>query len=76
MTACHIFSFLSGQRRVIDDKLHGDRGLGDLLERNGLGILGRAQRITDMDVGDAGDRNDGTEACFLNLHFVQSVKFI
>ena len=42
MAAGHEFAFLSGKRRIIYDKMHGDRRLGNLLKRNGLRIFRRA----------------------------------
>ena len=34
------FAFLTCERAVVYDKVHGDRRLGNLLERNGYRILG------------------------------------
>ena len=33
------FSFASGERRIVDDELHLDRGRIDVDEGNGLGVL-------------------------------------
>ena len=71
-----ILALMSGEGTVVDDELHGDRRLGNLLERDGGRILRGAQGISDGNVGDAGDGNDGTDACFLYIHLIQSVKFI
>ena len=61
MTGSDVFTFLSGERAVIYHEVHGDRRLGDLLERNRLRLFRRTQGITDMDIRDTGDRYDLTD---------------
>ena len=71
-----IFSFLACQRGIVDIKGHGDGGLGNLLEGDRHRVLGRTDGITDMQVGNTGNGNDGTDAGLLDLHPVQAFKFI
>ena len=70
MPACHIFTFLTGKRGIVDDKVHGYGRLGDFLERNRLRIVRRAERIADMDVRDAGNRHDGTDPGLRHFYLV------
>ena len=70
------FTFLSCQRAVIHHEIHGDGRLGDLLERNGFRIIRGAERITDMNIRDTGDRNDGADSRFRHFHLVQSLVLI
>ena len=65
-----ILTFLSGKRRVVYDKVHGDRRLGDLLERNRLRVFRCADRISDVDISDTGDRNDRTDLCLGHFYFI------
>ena len=70
------FAFLTCQRAVVYQEIHGDGRLGDLLERDGLRILGRAEGVANMDIADAGDGDDGTHGRLVYLHLLQSVKFV
>ena len=76
MTAGNEFTLLACQRRIIYHELHGDGGLTDLLERNGYHIFRRADGVTDVKLADTGDGNDGTDACFLYLYFIQTIKLV
>ena len=76
MTAGHIFSLLPGKGRVVHDEIHGDGGLGNLLERDRHRILRGAESISDVDVRNAGDGHDGADGGLLYLHLVQPVKFV
>ena len=76
VTAGDILAVLAGKRRVVDAEGHRDRGLGNLLERNCLGCLGRADRITDMEIGDAGNGYDGTNLCFGHFHTAQALELV
>ena len=76
MAAGDIFSFLTGERRVIYHEMHGNGGLTDLLERDGYDIFRRAKGISDVNVSDAGDCYDGTNVSLLHLNLVQTVEFI
>ena len=76
MTAGNEFTFLACQGRVVDHELHGDGRLTDLLERNGNHIFGRAEGVTDVKLADTRDGNDGTDACFLDFYFIQTVELI
>ncbi len=53
VTGCDIFSFLSGERTVIYDKIHRNRWFGNPLERDWLRIFRRTEGVADMDVGNA-----------------------
>ena len=55
MTGGNVFTFLSGERAVIDDKVHRDRRLRDLLEWDRLWIVRVADGISDVNVRDTGD---------------------
>ena len=61
MTGSDELTFLACQRAVVYHEVHGDRRLGDLLERNRLRLLRGAEGITDMDIRDTGDRYDLTD---------------
>ena len=71
-----IFSFLPGQRAVIDNEVHGDRRLGDLLERDGFRSVQRADRIANVKVRDARKGNDGSDGRGRHIYLIQSVEFI
>ena len=71
-----VFALLPRQRAVVDHKVHGDGGLRDLLEGDGLRVLRRADGIPDVDVRDAGDGHDGADSRLLHLHAVQTVELI
>ena len=45
---------------------------------NGIGstFSGEQSGITDVNIGNTGNGNDGTDACFLDFHFVQTVKLV
>ncbi len=70
MAAGDELAFLSGKRRVVYHELHGNGGLADFLERNGLYVVGRAEGISDVDIGNTGNGNDGTDAGFLNFYLI------
>ena len=76
MTGGNVFTFLTGQRTVIYDEVHGNGRLGNLLERNCLRVFSAAESITDMDVCDTGNSNDGTNSSFLYFNLIQTVKLI
>ena len=76
VTAGDIFSFLTGERGVVYHELHGNGRLTDLLERDRSDIVGGAERVADVDIGDTGDGNDGADASLLYLDLVQTVKLI
>ena len=76
MTGRHIFAFLSSEGAVIYDELHGDGGLGDLLERDRIRMIGGAEGIADGNVGDAGDGHDGTDAGFSDFLLFQTVELV
>ncbi len=66
MAGGYKLSFLSGERTVVDNKIHGDCRLRNLLERNVRGADG----IPDMDVRDAGNGNNRSGICLGNINFV------
>ena len=70
------FTFLAGKRAVIYDEVHGNRRLGNFLERDRIRCVDRADRITDVKLRDAGKCDDGTDRCRGNLNLVQTVKLI
>ena len=70
------FTVSSGERTVVYDEMHGNRRLGDLLERNCFHMIRRAERITDVQISDTGDRYDGADRCFIYFYFIQTVKLI
>ena len=76
MTGSYIFSFLSGKRTVIDNELHGDRRLGDLLKRDRLRIFRGTEGVSDGDVRDTGDRDDGSDGRLFYLYSVKPVELI
>ncbi len=76
MAGSDIFSFLPCKGAVVDDKLHGDGWLGNLLERNCLGIFRTADGVSDGNVGNSGDCNDRADARLFDFCFVQPVKFV
>ena len=76
VTAGNELTFLTGKGRVIYHELHGNGRLTDLLERNGYYIFGRADGVTDVELTDTGDCNDGTDACFLDFYFIQTIELV
>ena len=70
VTGSNVFTFLTSQRAVVYDEVHGDGRLGDLLERDRYRIFRITDRITDMDISDTGDRYDGTNLCFFYFYFI------
>ena len=76
MTGCDVFTFLACQWTVIYDEVHGNSRLGNLLERNCFRVLSAAKSITDVDICDTGNSNDGTNSSFLYFNFIQTVKLI
>ncbi len=70
MAAGDIFAFPSGKRRVIDDKMHGNGRLRDLLERNRNRIVRGAECVADMDIRDAGDSHDRADAGLLHIYLI------
>ena len=57
----------AGHRAVVDHEIHGNRRLGDLLEGNGSRILRRADRISDVQVIDAGQGDDIADGRLVDL---------
>ena len=55
-------AFASGERRVVDDELHLDRGRIDVDEGNGFALLGIGERFADEDVLEAGEADDVARA--------------
>ena len=53
MAAGHVLALLAGERRVIDNKLHRNGRLTDFLERNGRHMVNGAERVANMDIGNA-----------------------
>ena len=76
MTGSNVFSFLTGKRAVIYDKVHRDSRFGNSLEWNRFWIFRRTQRIPDVNIRNTGDCYDGTDAGFFYFDTVQSLKFI
>ena len=62
-----ILAFPSREGGVVDDEVHGDGGFIDLDEFHRFDVLGVAGRLTDVDVGDAGDTDDLAGAGLLDL---------
>jgi hypothetical protein len=61
------FSFAAGQRRVVDDELHLDRGRIDVDEGHGFALLGIGEGFTDEDVFKPGEADDVARAGHRNL---------
>ncbi len=76
VAAGDIFAVLARQRGIIDIEGHCNGGLGNLLERDGHGILGRAEGIADVQIIDSRYGNDGSDAGLLYLDAAQSLKLI
>ena len=70
MAGSDIFSFLTCKGTVVYKEVHGNGRLGNLLERNCLRVFSAAESITDMDIGNTGNRNDGTDGGFFHLNLV------
>lgn len=70
MTGSDIFSFLTGERTVVYDEIHGDSRLGNLLERNSYRIFRRTDGISNVNVRNTGDGYDGTDLCFTDIYFI------
>ena len=73
MTGSHELTLLTGERGVIDDEIHRDRRLRNLLERN-RGCLAGDDRITYVEILDTGNRNDLTAAGLIDINSCETVK--
>ena len=71
-----VFSFLAGQRTVVDTEVHGDCRLLDLLERDRVRLIHRADGIADVKIVDAGQSDNGTDGGRLYRDLLQAVEFI
>ena len=71
-----VCTLASRKRTIVNDKVHGDRRLGYLLERNRVFLTYFADRIADLEVTDTGDRYDRTDFRFLHIHLAQTVEFV
>ncbi len=76
MAAGDVFAFLARKGGVVDDKVHGNCRLRNLLERNRLRIVGGAEGVADVDVRDTGNGDDGTDARLLHFDLIQAVIFV
>ena len=63
LAAGDILALAAGQRRGVDQKLHGQRGLVDAQQRQRIRVADLAQRGADVDVLDAVDGHDVTGLC-------------
>ena len=70
MTGSNIFSFLACKRAVVYQEIHGNRRLGNFLERNGLRIFTAAQGIADMDVCNTGNSYNGTDRSLFDFNLI------
>ena len=52
MSGSDEFTFLSGKRGIIDDKVHGNRRFRNFLERNRLRMFRGAERISTIDYNE------------------------
>ena len=76
LPGCAVFAFQTGQRTVIDYEIHRNRGLGDLLERNRIHGVRRADRVPDLQIPDTGNGDDGSHLGTAHIRLLQAVKFI
>ena len=72
MAGGDVLALLTGERAVVDHEVHRDGRLGNLLEGNRLRGLGARNRVADVQVGDAGNRDNRAELCLLHLDAVQT----
>ena len=70
VTGSNVFTFLTCQRAVVYDEVHGDGRLRDLLERDRYRIFRITDRITDMDISNTGDCYDRTDLCLFYFYFI------
>ena len=54
----------------LDDEIHGDSRLRNLLERNSYRIFRRTDGISNVNVRNTGDGYDGTDLCFTDIYFI------
>ena len=73
MAGRDVFSVRSGKRAVVDNKIHGQRRFGYFLKRNGRRLIHRTDGISDMKIGNSRYCHDGTDVCFCDFYFIQSV---
>ncbi len=76
MAAGNVFTFLSGKRGIIYHKMHGNGRLADFLERNRRNIIGGAEGVSNVNIRNTGDGNDGADAGLFYVHLIQTVKFV
>ncbi len=76
VTGGHELALCAGQRGIIDHEIHGNGGLGNLLEGNGCRVLLGADGITYVQILDTGYRYDGAVLGLLHVHSLQAVELI
>ena len=73
MTGSNELTFLTGERRIVNDEVHRDRRLGNLLEWNRSCLAGD-DGISYMEILDTGDRNDLTAVCLIDIDSCETVE--
>src|SRR5438132_1049040 len=63
-----------GERRGVDEEVHGQRRLVDLEQRQSVGLLGMAQRGADAHLVDAVHQHDVTRFGFLHRHALETLE--
>ena len=76
MTAGDEFSFFAGKGRVVYHEVHCNGRLGNFLERDCVGRIGRAERVSDVQVCNTGNCNDGADTRLADFYFIQTVKLV
>ena len=76
MTGSYKFTFLSCKRTVINKELHSNRRFRDFLEWYCFRMVRRTYGITDMDVCNTRDSNDGTDSSIIYFYFIKTIEFI
>ena len=76
VAARHIFALAARKGAVVHHEKHGDGGLVDLHERKGLHAIGRAGRLADVQIREAGHGHEIAQVRGFHLHSAQALELI
>ena len=76
MTGSDKFTFLSCKRAVVYKEVHGDGRLRKSSGTEWTRVISCTECISNVDICNTGDRNDGSDGSTLDFNLVQAVKFV
>ena len=71
-----VLALAARKRAVVDDEVHRDRRLRDLLERDRLIVARCADRVADLQISDTGDSDNRADIRLLDINLVEAVELI